>query len=82
MSWILASTFLCPEQCDQTCHSPVAMLMWDSPLCAVNMFYYHWLTEKLLWPMAGQNVARRENEGEYREKEGRVRQAPKKQNVR
>ena len=29
-------------------------------LYAVNMFYYHWLINKLLWPMAGQNKARLE----------------------
>ena len=28
------------------------LLMWDSTLYAMNMFYYHWLIEKLLWPMA------------------------------
>ena len=38
-----------------------AELMWDSPLHAVNMFYYHWLIKKLFWPMAGQNTARPEN---------------------
>ena len=29
------------------------MLMWDSPLYAVNMFYYYWLIKKLLQPMVG-----------------------------
>ena len=28
-------------------------MMWDSPLYAVSLFYYHWLIKKLLWPMAG-----------------------------
>ena len=32
-------------------------MMWDSPLYARNMFYYHWLIKK---PMAGQNIARLE----------------------
>ena len=26
-------------------------MRWDSPLYAINMFYYHWLIKKLLWPM-------------------------------
>ena len=34
------------------------LMMWDSPLYAVNMFYYHWLIKKLIWPMTGQNIAR------------------------
>ena len=53
-----------------------AWVMWDSPLCAVNMFYCHWLIKKLLWPMTGQNRARQESETECREKKGRVRQSP------
>ena len=32
--------------------------MWDSPLYAVNMFYYYWLIKKLPKTMAGQNIAR------------------------
>ena len=27
-------------------------MMWDSPLHAVGMFYYHWLIKKLIWLMA------------------------------
>ena len=42
--------------------------MWDSPLYAVNMFYYNWLIKKLLWPMAGQNKARQKIQTEiYKE---------------
>ena len=26
--------------------------MWNAPLYAVNMLYYHWLIKMLLWPMA------------------------------
>ena len=33
-------------------------MMWDSPLYTMNMFYYHWLIKKLLWPIAGQYIAR------------------------
>ena len=36
-------------------------IMWDSPVYAVNVFYYHWLIKQLLWPMAGHNLARQEN---------------------
>ena len=32
-------------------------LIWDFPLYAANMFYYHFLIKKLLWPMVGQNIA-------------------------
>ena len=32
--------------------------MWDSLLYAVNMFYYHWLIKKLIWPIAGQNITK------------------------
>ena len=39
-----------------------SLMMLDSPLYAVNMFYCHWLIKKLLWPMAGQNTARRDAE--------------------
>ena len=34
-------------------------LMWNSSLYAMNMFYYHRLIKKLLWPMAGQNESRK-----------------------
>ena len=27
--------------------------MWDFPLYAVNVFYYHWLTKNLLWTYGG-----------------------------
>ena len=30
----------------------------EFPLYTVNIFYYHWLIKKLLWPMAEQNIAR------------------------
>ena len=32
--------------------------MWDSPLYAVNIFYYNLLTKKMLWPTEGQNRVR------------------------
>ena len=32
--------------------------MWDSRLYAVNMYNYHWLIKKLLWPVEGQNIGR------------------------
>ena len=35
-------------------------MMWDSFLYAMNMFYYHWLIKKLLWPITGKNIARLE----------------------
>ena len=43
------------------------------PLDAVNMFYYHWLIKKHLWPMTGQNIARWEIQAEI-EEERRQRQ--------
>lgn len=57
----------------QTCVFHLAswvFLMWDVPLYAVNTFYYHWLIEKLLWSMTGQNIARQEIQAEI-EEEGR-----------
>ena len=45
---------------------------WCSPLYAVNVFYYHWLTKKLLWPMVEQNIGRWENYTECRDKEGYI----------
>ena len=33
------------------------------------MFYYYWLIKKLFWPMARQNIAKREIQAD-REKEG------------
>ena len=33
-------------------------VMWDAPLYAVNIFYYHWLIKKLLWSVARQNIVR------------------------
>lgn len=33
-------------------------MMWDYPMCAVNMFHCHWLKKKSLCPTAGQNRAR------------------------
>ena len=59
--------------------------MWNSTLNALNMFNYHCLKNKLLWPMAGQNRARLENLTECGEKIGRVRDAmwiSKKKNTR
>ena len=47
--------------------------MWDFPLYAVNVFYYHWSIKKLLWTIAGQNIARQEIQAEIDE-EGRLRQ--------
>ena len=37
---------------------PTKMIDVGFPLYAVNMFYYYWLIKKLLWPIAGQNIAR------------------------
>ena len=45
----------------------VCVLLGDSPLYAVNMFCFYWLIKKLLWPMAGQNVARWEIQTEIQE---------------
>ena len=42
--------------------------MWHAPLYVVNMFNYHWLIKKLLWPMAGQNIARQVSQTKYRER--------------
>ena len=39
----------------------IAQLMWESPLYAVNMFHYHWLTKKLFWPVAGQTRDRQKS---------------------
>ena len=51
----------------------IDMLMWDSLLYAVNMFYYCWLVKKLFLPMAEQNKARQEIRTElYIERVGRV----------
>ena len=60
----------------------VIPVMWDALLYAVNMFYYHWLIKKLIWP-----VVRMEPDGKskerYSEKEGGVRETPAgKQDVR
>ena len=60
-------------------------MMWDSPLYAMNMFYYHWLIKKMLWPMAGQNIARQESQTETGKKKvgtGKGKQLPEKQDVR
>ena len=42
----------------------MGVVMWDSPLYAVNMFYYHWLIKKLIVPVKGQNIARLESRRE------------------
>ena len=59
--------------------------MWDSPLYAINMFYYHCLIKKLLWPMVGQNIARQEIQAEIEEEgmwgQGDSMLPPKKQEV-
>ena len=50
-------------------------VMWDGPLYAVNMFYYHWLIKKLLWADCrieqGRNSMQRQ-----RRKEAGVRETP------
>ena len=44
------------------------IMVWDSPLHVLGMFYYLWLIKNLLQPMAGQNKARQEIQTEiYRE---------------
>ena len=47
--------------------SKMAQVMWDTPLYSVNTFYYYWLIKKLLWPTAGQNIARWEIQAEIEE---------------
>ena len=49
--------------------------MSDALLYGVNMFYYHWLIKKLLWPMAGQNITRQETQTETGERR-QVREMP------
>lgn len=46
-------------------------MMWDSPLYVVNMFYYHWLINKLLWPMAWQNIVSLKIQAEIEEDRNR-----------
>ena len=48
--------------------------MWNPPLYAVNMFYYHRLMKKLLWPLAEQSIARQEIKADI-EEERRLSQA-------
>ena len=43
-------------------------VMWDSPLCTVNVFCYHWFKKKLFGPMTVQNWARQEFQAEIKEK--------------
>ena len=43
-------------------------MMWNSPLNDVNMFYYHWLIKKLIWPMEKQDIVRQENQAEIEER--------------
>ena len=43
------------------------LLIWNFLSYAVNMFYNHWLKKKLLWPVAGQNIARQEIQAEIEE---------------
>ena len=40
-------------------------VMWDFPIVCCE--YYHWLIKKLLWSMAGQNIARWEIQAEMEE---------------
>ncbi|KAM7340487.1 hypothetical protein ACRRTK_001102 [Alexandromys fortis] len=51
------------------------------PLYAVNMFYYHWLTKKLLWACGRQNRVRQEFHAEIEKKrrwsQGDAMQLPK-----
>ena len=47
----------------------------DALMYVVNMFY-HWLIKELTWPIARQNRVSRGKPNRYREKEGRVREAP------
>ena len=53
--------------CIHTLQAFKSLLMWDFPLYVINIFYYHWLVKKLLWPMAGQNIARQEIHAEIEE---------------
>ena len=46
------------------------VLMWDFLPYGVNMFYGHWLKKNLLWPMAGQTIARQEIQAEIERKAG------------
>ena len=42
--------------------------MWDVSWYDVNKFYYHWLIQKLIWPIARQNRAGWELQLEKNEK--------------
>ena len=43
---------------------------WDAHLYAVNMSYYHWFIKNLIWPIARQNIARREIQREIEREKG------------
>lgn len=66
----------CAHLCMSVHTCACTCVIWDSPLCTVNMLYYPWLIKELFWPMAGQNRVRQENKTECKEKEGGVRETP------
>ena len=47
----------------QSILSNIAML-WDNRSVCSDMFYFHWLIKIPLWPVSGQNNARRERHTE------------------
>lgn len=60
---------------------------WDNPTVYLNMYYFHGLVIKLIWPTARQNKAKQENQTENqkmkkdRAKESAASQLPEKQDM-
>ena len=52
------------------------VLMWDTLLYAVNVFYYHCLIMKPIWPIARQNRSRWEIQAKMKGKRRWVREMP------
>ena len=46
--------------------------MWNVSLCAVNIFYYHWLIMKLIWPTASRIEPGKKYKQRYRGKKGGI----------
>ena len=69
-------TRLCAEGGLLFCHISLFPVMWDFPLYAVNMFYYHQLIKKLIWAYGSTEQSKAGIPSRQREKEGGVREMP------
>ena len=67
MNSYVVSLCVCVSVYVRELNCSVCQLLWNSPCVCCEYVFLYWLIKKLLWPMAGQNVARWEIQTEIEE---------------